>query len=321
VERRFFKVMPMSFLSISRKFVMRAHRACKECARLKSKCDGLRPCARCSRLNKSLHCVDQDSDSTTHSEVPHVQRKVFKACDFCKSKKVKCSGELPCSRCVKRGASQECTYKNGVGGMETQSPTLSPTPQQAILPNFEPVTLDYAYNTMLMLQCVQDMSPLSVFESVSNLADCGIGLKIFFRWSTVMLSPFGASCLFHRIQCLLQDLQDVSPSERLQMTIANIQEITAGESNQSATNEVFSLCSTTGLSLKEQKEVAEHSDAVLRISSSPESSEFELWLNEKGRNLLSFSNEELQRMSNLADSHSQHYTQKSGVLLPPSFFQ
>lgn len=49
------------------------------------------------------------TDSVGHQDPgPHKIRKVSRACDFCKSRKARCTGDIPCAKCLAKG--RECTY-------------------------------------------------------------------------------------------------------------------------------------------------------------------------------------------------------------------
>ncbi|KAF1343803.1 fungal-specific transcription factor domain-containing protein [Delphinella strobiligena] len=51
---------------------------------------------------------EQSGDDGQHDDHQSKRRKVTRACDTCKSKKKRCTGDIPCLPCTR--ASQECTY-------------------------------------------------------------------------------------------------------------------------------------------------------------------------------------------------------------------
>lgn len=57
----------------------RASRACASCRRDKTRCDGARPCAGCSKKGYADQCID--------------------GCDPCRRARVRCEGGKPCQRC------------------------------------------------------------------------------------------------------------------------------------------------------------------------------------------------------------------------------
>ena len=54
--------------------------------------------------------------------------RVVKACDRCRSHKIKCSGECPCATCLKQA--KECTFSNKVFQKEQKGLEL-PEPKRA----------------------------------------------------------------------------------------------------------------------------------------------------------------------------------------------
>lgn len=78
----------------------REHKSCAPCHSGKRKCDGQRPCARCTRLNRCEECVDYSSSPRKRRAPGEMLRK---ACTGCQRAKTKCSATLPCTRCVKKG--------------------------------------------------------------------------------------------------------------------------------------------------------------------------------------------------------------------------
>ncbi|KAH3682800.1 hypothetical protein WICPIJ_006259 [Wickerhamomyces pijperi] len=53
---------------------------------------------------------DNENDSTEESAANQNTGKISKSCDFCKTKKVKCSGESPCQFCTKSNQAGSCVY-------------------------------------------------------------------------------------------------------------------------------------------------------------------------------------------------------------------
>lgn len=80
------------------------------------------PLAATSPQNKRTHMsTPGESPGSSASKVP----KVSRACDYCKSKKTKCSGTRPCGSCVKRGIA--CHYDAKYSRGRPPTPPVGPT--------------------------------------------------------------------------------------------------------------------------------------------------------------------------------------------------
>ena len=80
------------------------------------------PLAATSPQNKRTHMsTPGESPGSSASKVP----KVSRACDYCKSKKTKCSGTRPCGSCVKRGI--PCHYDAKYMRGRPPTPPAGPT--------------------------------------------------------------------------------------------------------------------------------------------------------------------------------------------------
>lgn len=53
---------------------------------------------------------DSDHENDSSEDSANLTGKLSKSCDYCKIKKVKCSGESPCQFCLKNNQSETCTY-------------------------------------------------------------------------------------------------------------------------------------------------------------------------------------------------------------------
>jgi hypothetical protein len=297
------------------------HRTCIECARLKTRCDGHRPCGYCLHRGVPPHlCVDRESRSS-EGAAASMPVRVYKSCEMCKIKKIKCTGEMPCRGCVQRGAQHECYFKSSNESQSSPKSTMASEASQSSTGlyqsvKFQPQTLDYAHNTMLLLRAVQSISPLSIAESLSVISRT-VAMNIFFRWSCLLLSPYGANIFFQQVHCLLQT---VPVKHGFQPTVDKVQEMAAAaKAVQSVT--VSSAVDPTleDLLVQQKDEYFTSSHAVLVINSSLQSPTFELVFNSGGQQLFMLSNPELQMMTTSKDISNQKITKKSGFILPPSF--
>jgi Fungal Zn(2)-Cys(6) binuclear cluster domain len=88
-------------------------RACDNCVRRRSRCDGERPCNACK-----LH----DTESTCQKQCPTQVKtnnkdcsSIFcRACQNCWSRKSKCDRTYPCSGCISKGLQESCYEEKGV---------------------------------------------------------------------------------------------------------------------------------------------------------------------------------------------------------------
>ncbi|KAH7240486.1 hypothetical protein NW759_015436 [Fusarium solani] len=80
---------------------------------------------------------------------PHKVRKVSRACDFCKSRKARCTGDLPCAKCVAKG--RECSYdaKYTRGRPPTPPPaeTRPKSSSTGAFPSVEDISRHHALST------------------------------------------------------------------------------------------------------------------------------------------------------------------------------
>lgn len=80
------------------------------------------PLAATSPQSKRTHMsTPGESPGSSTSKVP----KVSRACDYCKSKKTKCSGTRPCGSCVRRGIA--CHYDAKYSRGRPPTPPAGPT--------------------------------------------------------------------------------------------------------------------------------------------------------------------------------------------------
>ena len=70
------------------------HKACISCAKLRSKCDNVRPCAQCVRRNLGDACEDPERKSS---------------CTMCRRLRTKCDKQRPCRRCVESRQASACS--------------------------------------------------------------------------------------------------------------------------------------------------------------------------------------------------------------------
>ncbi|CAK3837372.1 related to positive regulator of PUT (proline utilization) genes [Lecanosticta acicola] len=81
-----------------------------------------------------------DSSSSHHHQQPEKRRRlerVSAACDLCKTRKVKCNGQLPCSYCQRKNRADTCSFSTprtrGEGPAVRVSPTAGNTPVNGLL--------------------------------------------------------------------------------------------------------------------------------------------------------------------------------------------
>jgi hypothetical protein len=319
-------------------------KACKECARLKSKCDNKRPCARCSRLGRANECVDQTRElkekSFSFDLSPPVvlAKQIHRACDLCRSKKLRCSGKLPCERCIKRDRVSECQYSIPVIKKSKSASEADSIIQTIQNPLWQMPSLDYTLNLSLIMHTLKDLSPLSVYESVTALSGA-IGLEIFFKWSIVLLSPMGALNLFQGVTQILQELHNFSPDQDLEGLINKLRFYLALEPDSLVVKAItMSVIEVQDLasSSTEQKEVHDPMhflqdnitnesmvtrNARLLIQSHLESSNLIISLNEAGQLLFGYKNEDLQRHAYFKDLENLQMFQNSQPVRPPAVFE
>ncbi|KAJ4244230.1 hypothetical protein NW757_010587 [Fusarium falciforme] len=93
-----------------------------------------------SKRNKSTDGVEPG---------PRKVRKVSRACDFCKSRKARCTGDLPCAKCVAKG--RECSYdaKYTRGRPPTPPPaeTRPKSSSTSAFPSVEDISRHHALST------------------------------------------------------------------------------------------------------------------------------------------------------------------------------
>jgi hypothetical protein len=90
----------------------RPRTACNYCRRLKTKCDGGQPCSLCVKRGRPDGCQRLEYVTVVgKSQVIEFSlkrgRRSF-VCGYCKKQRIKCDGNRPCDRCVRRGKSEEC---------------------------------------------------------------------------------------------------------------------------------------------------------------------------------------------------------------------
>src|ERR1700761_8245050 len=93
---------------------------CPECGRAFSRNDSLS-----RHLKTHLNHADQ-------RPFHRIINEKFRACNRCRSSKIRCTGSTPCSRCVQ--LNEECSYERGPGGallVRTTSSTMSEDAQMA----------------------------------------------------------------------------------------------------------------------------------------------------------------------------------------------
>ncbi|KAG7144919.1 ABC-transporter-regulating transcription factor like protein [Verticillium longisporum] len=119
----------------------------------------------------------QPASGTSPREEPSLEpenrrksKKISRACDFCKAKKLKCSGTLPCDGCTKRQLScvYDATYRRG------RPPTPQPRPEAA--PR-EPGSLPEAIERLISRNSEPTHSSLHGSREVSVMEPDLLGLE------------------------------------------------------------------------------------------------------------------------------------------------
>ncbi|KAI1341877.1 fungal-specific transcription factor domain-containing protein [Xylariaceae sp. FL0016] len=68
---------------------------------------------------------DPDHDDDSHNEPARKRQRVRLSCLECRRRKLSCSRELPCDRCIKSGTPERCTYESRPGGPITTIASVS----------------------------------------------------------------------------------------------------------------------------------------------------------------------------------------------------
>jgi hypothetical protein len=203
-------------------------RACRECAKMKCKCDNKRPCSRCIRLNKQQFCQDQDPKLTLEhlKSLLEAPPKVRQACARCRLRKQKCNGRLPCDRCLSDGLSEVCCFE----GQSSTKALVLPESTCVILPkeikcdiiyllNGPSLKFDYPANFDLGFNELLNLSPLSIYESLCRLTDeMLVGL---YGCAELFFSLNGAIRFFEGVLQGLEQLAMVQGETELLLTTMN----------------------------------------------------------------------------------------------------
>ncbi|KAI6403827.1 hypothetical protein MCOR23_003362 [Pyricularia oryzae] len=82
---------------------------------------------RVSLAEESVASNEDPAGGTAAEANPRKARKVSRACDYCKTRKAKCSGTQPCDKCIQRGrpCQYDAKYSRGRPPTPPQSSTLS----------------------------------------------------------------------------------------------------------------------------------------------------------------------------------------------------